>query len=443
MVKVPMEAPEFHELFREMDPDQIRRIFSADIKPSQDGKYLHWDELRFREPPEGLSHREWWFGIKFTRTNMAHPLPLKDADGRAFTYSMPDRVLEGVHKVDQRASGWIEISELVTNPTTRDRFVISNLMEEAITSSQLEGAVTTRRVAKEMIRSGRPPRDKSERMILSNYHAMDFVRQHQRERLTPEFVYELHRVVTDQTLDDLEAAGRLQLPGEQRVQVISPQGEVLHNPPPAEQLPERMNMLCRFANGEEPEGFLHPVIRAITVHFWLAYDHPFVDGNGRTARALFYWSMLRQGYWLVEFLTISRILTNAPSQYARSFLRTETDGGDTTYFILYNLRVIIRAIEELHQYLRRKMAEVKKIEDLIKDSAEFNRRQLDLLGHALRNPGALYTVESHRSSHNVTKQTARTDLLKLEKRGLLARGMLGKAFYFVSPEDLPEKLLKL
>ncbi len=442
-MKIPLEAPEFHKLFQEIDSDQLRRIFSEDIKPCHSGKYLHWDDLRHHTPPEGLSHREWWFGIKFSRVNMAHPLPLEDANGRAFTYSMPDPVLERVHKIDQRASGRIEISELVTNPSTRDRYVISSLMEEAITSSQLEGATTSRLVAKEMIRSGRPPRDKSERMILNNYYAMAFVRQHQREKITPELIRELHRIVTDRTLDDPKAAGRLQSPDEKRVQVVSSQGEVLHTPPPAEQLPKRMEALCRFANGEEPEEFLHPVIRAIIVHFWLAYDHPFVDGNGRTARALFYWSMLRHGYWLAEFVAISKILTNAPSQYARAYLYSETDSRDTTYFVLYNLRVIIRAIEELHQYLRRKMSEVQKIEGLLKDKTEFNRRQLDLLGHALRNPGAIYTVESHRSSHNVTKQTSRTDLQKLEKRKLLARGMLGKAYYFVSPEDLPERLRNL
>ena len=432
---------QFHDLFEEIDTDTMRRIFSSDVKPCQNGRYLHWDELRHRTPPEGLSHKDWWFGIKMSRVNMAHPLPLKDPEGESFTYSMPDPVLERVHKIDQRASGRIEISELVTNPSTRDRYIVSSLMEEAITSSQLEGATTSRLVAREMIASGRAPRDKSERMIFNNYQAMEFVRQNQREKITPDLIYELHKIVTDQTLDDPTAAGRLQLPGEKRVQVISPQGDMLHNPPPAEQLPERIEALCRFANGEEPEGFLFPVIRAIIVHFWLAYDHPFIDGNGRTARALFYWSMLRHGYWLAEYLTISKILTNAPSQYARSFLHTETDSKDTTYFILY--RIIIRAVEELHQYLQRKMTEVQKIENLLKDKTEFNRRQLDLLGHALRTPGAIYTVESHRSTHGVTKQTARTDLQKLEKRELLVRGMLGKAHYFISPEDLPDRLRDL
>jgi Fic family protein len=62
----------------------------------------------------------------------------------------------------------------------------------------------------------------------------------------------------------------------------------------------------------------------------LGYEHPFEDGNGRTARALFYWSMLNQGFWLTEFLTVSKILRKAPAKYARSFLYTEQDSNDLT-----------------------------------------------------------------------------------------------------------------
>ena len=441
-MKIPQQPPDFRELLVEMNPDQIRRLFSEDIRPSPNGKYLHWDELRHRPLPDGLSHKEWWLGIKLARINMAHQLPLNDAEGESFTYSMPDPVLERVHRIDQLASGRIEISELVTNPSTRDRYVVNSLIEEAITSSQLEGASTSHRVAKEMIKSRRRPRDKSEQMILNNYYAMEFVREHQRDELTPALICELHRIVTDKTLDDPRDAGRLQEPGEARVKVWDRMrtGQILHEPPPAEQLPERLDALCKFANGETPDGFLHPVVRAIIVHFWLAYDHPFVDGNGRTARALFYWAMLRQGYWLASFLSISSILTKAYAKYPRSFLHVETDGRDTTYFIIYQLKVIMRAIEQLHQYLRRKMAEVKKVERLVKTSGQFNHRQVALIGHALRHPDAFYTVESHRSSHNVSTQTARTDLTKLADHGILARGMLGKAYYFFPPDDIVQTL---
>lgn len=442
-VRIPRKPPTLDDLLEKIHPDRFGSIFAAKHGPAPEGKYRHWNTLCYLEPPAGLSHEEWWLGIKLVRNNMAHPLPLRDTAGSPFTYSMPDAAQERVHKIDQLASGQIAVSEAVTNPATRDRYLVSSLIEEAITSSQLEGASTSRRVARNMIRSGRPPRDTSERMILNNYRAMNRVRVLSQEKLTPELIYELHRIVTDGTLDEPDAAGRPQLPHEERVKVYwerGDSGKILHTPPPAEELPERIEALCRFANGEEPEWFLHPVVRAIVVHFWLAYDHPFLDGNGRTARALFYWSMLKQGYWLAEFLTISNILKKAPAKYTRSFLFTETDDGDTTYFILYNLEVVMRAIEELNDYLRRKVTEVKEVESLIKGQPHFNHRQLALFGHALRNPDASYTVISHSSSHDISSERARLDLLDLEKQSLLLKRKIGKANHYFPPNDLPDRL---
>lgn len=161
----------------------------------------------------------------------------------------------------------------------------------------------------------------------------------------------------------------------------------------------------------------HSVVRAIALHFWMAYDHPFEDRNGRTARALFHWSMLSQGYWLAEFLSISRILLQAPAQYARSFLHTESDDNDLTYFLLYQLSVIRRAVEELRDYLARKMAEVRDAERLIKASAVLNHRRLAILSRAVRIADSRFSIASHRLSHRVSYETARTDLLDLERRG--------------------------
>ena len=440
-MKIPPPPPAIDEVFRGLKPETLMRIFTSGVKASQNGQYRPWDEIRFREPPEGFSTEEWWAAIKGARQQESHELPLTDADGLPFTYMMPDKAWERVHKIDQRLGGRITLSEEVTNPSTRDRYLVSSLIEEAITSSQLEGANTSKSVAEEMLRSGRPPRDKSEQMIVNNYHAMNFTREHRRERLTPEFICELHRLVTEGTLDNPQAAGRIQLPEEDRVRVLDKAtGEVLHVPPPAEQLPQRMEKMCEFANGQAIGTFLHPVIRAIILHFWLAYDHPFDDGNGRTARALFYWSMLSQNYWLAEFIAISRILSRAPIKYARAFLHTETDDRDTTYFIMHQLAVVMKAISELEGYLQRQMAEVKRTESLIKRSVELNHRQIALLSHALRHPDGSYTVKSHSSTHNIVHQTARTDLLGLENRGLLIRHKVGKAYYFFPVDDLADKL---
>jgi Fic family protein len=337
------------------------------------------------------------------------------------------------------------MEEVVTDDAqARQRYLVSSLMEEAIRSSQLEGASTSRQVAKELLRTGRPPRDRGEQMILNNYRALSFMREQDAE-LTPAVVLELHRILTKDTPDSLEEAGRLQGPGEERVVVVDADtGKVLHVPPPAEQLPARLQAMCDFAN-EPPDGerFIHPVVRGILLHFWLAYDHPFADGNGRTARALFYWYLRTRGYWLVEYLSISRILREAPGRYTRAFLYTETDGGDTTYFLLHQLEVIERAVHELHEYLQRKTREIRDVELLMVGDARLNHRQLALLSDALRHPDRLYTIGAHATRNRVTHETARTDLAGLTDRGLLLRIRRRQGYGFVVPRDFAERLRRM
>ncbi len=405
-------------------------------------RYLPWDELRNRRPPHGLTTEEWWAALKVGRTVMQRKLPLLGKDGRQFSYALPDDALRGIEMVDKHTSGRIDVPEpVLPEAPTRERYMINSLIEEAITSSQLEGASTTRKVAKEMLRTGRKPRTRHERMILNNYQGMVRVSELRRERLTPALITEFHRIITEGTLDNAADCGRLQLPGEDRVAVADHYDQVMHTPPPANQLPERLERLCEFANGDSDTSYVPPVVRAILLHFMLAYDHPFVDGNGRTARLLFYWSMLGQDYWLAEFLPISRLLKKAPAQYARSFLYSEQDDGDLTYFVLYHLRITQRAITDLHDYLARKVAEGQQLREVLKAvSDRFNLRQLALLENAVKNPAARYTVASHGRSHGVVPQTARTDLRGLEQQGLLVRTSSGRGYAWAPAPDLRRRL---
>jgi Fic family protein len=445
-------APSEDEAFEQHIPmSQVLDVLAAPPDPRATERYLHWDKLRRLEPPPGLSSEAWWWKIKFERRSNFRELPLRGwardssdyFEGQPFFYSLPDSVLRSLHRIDQRCSGEVAMDEVVTSDgQAGQRYLVNSLMEEAIRSSQLEGATTSRTVAKELLRSGREPRDRSERMILNNYRALQFMRSEMGDSLSPELVMELHRIVTDGTLRNAASAGRLQQFGEDRVAVYDrDDGRRVHIPPPADQLPERMELLCSFANeGDDGEQFIHPVVRAVLLHFWLAYDHPFEDGTGRTARILFYWLMRVRGYWLVEYLPISRILRSAPAQYSRAFLETETDSGDTTYFLIHQLAVIESAIEELHGYLRRKMAEIREVEELIHGVEHFNHRQLSLLSDALRHPDRSYSLRGHAEIHRVTHETARSDLADLLKLELLTRRKLGREYSFQPAPDLPERL---
>lgn len=405
------------------------------------GQYLHWDQLRHRTPPSGLSLEMWWAGIKLSRIAHLKVLPFTDKNKELFCYGTPDSVMQSLHRIDLNAAGRVGMDQQMVSVDDRNRYLVSSLIEEAITSSQLEGAATTREEAKSMLRSGRKPRDRSERMVMNNYRVMEYVRQIKEEELTPELVLEMHRIVCQDTLDDPSAVGRLRLPNE-RVYVMDAQySQILHAPPAAEELEQRLERLCAFANQDEnDEPFVHPVVRAIILHFILGYDHPFIDGNGRTARALFYWSMARQDYWLMEYISISKFLREAPAQYGRAYLYTETDSNDITYFLLHQLNAIEQAIRSLYEYLARKISQQQSAEKLLRRSDRLadtlNHRQVALLSHALKHPGYIYTVESHRRSHRVAYQTARTDLLKLADLELLEKGKRGRAYVFYAPIDL-------
>jgi Fic family protein len=437
------KAPSVADLMGKLAGEKVVQAFMAPAEVLPRDRYLHWDKLRRLQPPDGLSGDQWWLKIKMARDDEMRALPLTNRDGERFGFTLPDIVLRQLSYVDQRGAGEVAMEEVVTSEREAGkRFLVNSLMEEAIRSSQLEGATTSRVVAKELLRSGRPPKSRSELMIANNYRALQYMREEMGESLTVESILELHRIVTEGTLDDPGAAGRLQRPGEQRVAVFDrDEGDPVHLPPPAEQLPERMRLLCEFANGEtDGDRFVPPVVRAILLHFWLAYDHPFEDGNGRTARILFFWAMQANGYWLAEYLPISRLIRKAPARYARAFLETETDGGDVTYFLIHQLDVIERAIGDLHIYLRRKIAQMHDVEALLRGDGDLNGRQLALLTNAVRNPGGTYSFDSHARSHRVSHETARSDLGRLSARGLLTKRRRGHRFVFEPAPDLPRRL---
>lgn len=441
-MKIPLSPLPLAELLKKLGTKGLPRVLG--FGPLVSGRYFHWDELRHRAPPDGLSHEAWWAGIKIARQGLLRALPFQDKHKRPVLFGMPDPVLRALHEIDRRVGGAVTMDTPIVSGEDRDRYLVSSLIEEAITSSQLEGAATTREEAKAMLRSGRKPRDRSETMIVNNLRVMEHVRELRDEPLTPKIVLTLHRLVSEGTLDDPSAAGRLRREGE-KVSVMDAQHSVvLHDPPPAAGLPQRLERLCAFANETNGDPFVHPVIRAILLHYMLGYDHPFVDGNGRTARALFYWSLARSGYWLMEYVSISRLLKQAPAQYGRAYLYSETDENDTTYFILHQLSVIERAIDALYEYLARKTAEQRSAERLLRHAPNLadrlNHRQVALLTHALKHPGHGYTVESHRRSHRVTLQTGRTDLLALVKLRLLEQGKRGRALVFYAPDDLRTRI---
>jgi Fic family protein len=380
-----------------------------------------------------------WSAIKFSRLSQFRPIPISTyALGNFVRFCTPPRHQQWLHRIDQMAGGNIGTVSGNAIPDDNDRYLFNSLMEEAIASSRLEGAVSTREKAKKMLRTKRKPRNRSEQMILNNYRAISEIRTLKDEELTPELLLHLQEVLTDDTLDDASHIGEFRMNNDVHV-VDTSTDEIMHTPPDFLSIPERIQQVCDFANKKGGE-FVHPVIKAIALHFAIGFIHPFVDGNGRTARALFYWQMLKCKYWLFEYLPISRILIREPSRYVRAYLYSELDGGDITYFIHFHLGLIMQAITALHAYIGRQLLVVKEATKIVRAFPDMNHRQSALLQDCLKHPGRRYTIRDHGGLHRVAYATARADLLELMKRKLLVGEKQGKHYVFWPPDNLLSRI---
>ena len=410
-----------------LKPDRLFELMDLEIPIGLAKRpYYHWDQLRHRKPPGDYTVNEWWAVCRFRRSIESHELPMTSESGDHFRYCLTDRIRRALHEIDQKAAGSISASGL-PDDDMRLQFLVDGQIVEAITSAQLEGASTGHAVAASMLRSGADPEDKDQLMIVNTYLAMKRIVSMPGKLTVPD-ICSLHEQVTRGTLDDETDAGRIQTPEEERVCVRDNRSRaVLHYPPPAKLLPKRIRAMCDFANEAKPEKrFLHPVLRAIALHFWLAYDHPFVDGNGRAARMLYYWLAEKRGFWMLQYVPISTLLRRQPAKYGMAYQYVESDGNDLTYFFEYQLEVILKMLNEFLEHVRHRTDEISKLQRRLK-SEGFNHRQLALLSHALRNPAASYSAKTHSISHSVSMPTARADLTRLANAGYLKEsGRQGK-----------------
>lgn len=376
--------------------------------------YPYWDKVKYLQTNDGLSGRQLWFALKFLRQLNRTVLTF----GRySFSFVVTDEMFELLHYFDMNIGGSLTGEHLIPSEN-KNVYLVSSIMEEAIASSQMEGAATTRKVAKDMLRKSEKPKNKGQQMILNSYLTISRIKEIAKEDFSISQLLELHRSMTENTLDDENDCGKIRQ-NDNILVMDSSTGDVAHIPPHYEELPGLLKNLESFFNSKE-KSFIHPIVKAIIIHFMLAYFHPFADGNGRTSRLLFYWYMLKNDYWLMEYMSISRIIYKTKQSYEKAYLCTENDDNDLTYFIVYNLRTMKKAFEELKLYLKRKTEENDSI-SLLVGIKGINTRQAQILKIVYENPKSCLSVKEIENRFSVSNYTARTDL-----GGLVARGFLSE-----------------
>ncbi|WP_304066439.1 Fic family protein [Pedobacter glucosidilyticus] len=387
----------------------VKFQMGGNLQKIQD-EYFYWDIIKYKA--KDCTPIELWSAIKLYRF-----LRRKELEFHSFKfhYVITDYIQKSLHQFDMHIGGTLG-SNIGIAETDKTKFMMSSIMEEAISSSQMEGANTTRKKAKEMIQQEKKPKNKSEQMILNNFMTMKHIVQQKSEDLTAENLLYIHKLITSNTLDDKDDEGKFRENDDVHV-VNHVHSEIVHIPPLQSDLKKLIDDLCLFFN-TDTEEFIHPIIKGCIIHFMIGWIHPFTDGNGRTARAVFYWYMLKKGYWLTEYLSISRIIKDSKSQYEKAYLYSEIDENDLTYFITYHIRTMEKAFDALKEYINRKQKEVFQAAKFMKIPG-VNDRMAQILKIVHDDPDRILNAKEMESRFNVSNFTARTDLKSLVELGFL------------------------
>lgn len=411
--------------YTKLNIEYLQKVWKGEFRDfiiKSDEKYYYWDDLKYRKDAPFDSQIENWTLLKTYRTSKYEKIKFGNY---TFNYFISEYISKNLHDFDLKLIGGLQQNPIL--PSDRIEFFKSSLLEEAVASSQVEGAATTTEVARDMLKSGRNPRNESEQMIFNNLRAIEYISEFVNASIDFKIIIELHKIMTANT--DAEKYSGDFRKGEVYV-TDHVDGEIAHIPPDWNEVKSLMGELCEFINDDEK--FIHPIIKASIIHFMIGYIHPFKDGNGRTARALFYWYLLKKGYTLVKNISISRVILESRTQYDKAFLKTEYDENDLNYFITYSIKNIRIAFEKLIQYRDKKLDERKKANLVSYEllNKGLNKRQADLIGFLYLKEKNNVTVNSYSEKHEIVRQTASKDINELIKLGLIDEDKSNKPFKY-------------
>lgn len=400
------------------------------IKYTQE-RYVPLGDIKHRLESLGHNRSDWdALKIKIHEFRKLGAIPIFITSiGKKFWYFPADCIQQKINKIEKRGN---HIFEKIENQNgLKEHFLQNSAIEEAITSAIYEGANSTRAKAKEFIETGKTPKNKDEWMLLSNYLAMKWIRENSTAQITPDLILKIHHIVTSNTLegDDVNFQGRFR---DDKVYVGSHQG-IDHT-----KIVEALNQAIEVAT--KNKRYQHGLMKGILLHYFIAYIHPFFDGNGRTARTSFYFKCMKNQLKFVELLSISAHLKRGKGNaYERSFDLVVENDLDVTYFIDYcldSLEAAIGRVEEKVEYLLSF--------GLLKKHYELNSNQIMLLQKLALNKFVGVTSQIHSAEIGKTREVARKELKYLHAKGFLKETEKGNQLvYYVDSSFLKETVAKL
>ncbi len=390
-------------------------------------RYLSPSEIKYRIQQQGKLPSDWADLAKKVMVNRkVGSIPLfVPCINKKFWFFPSDSLIRKIGEIEKLG---IELYNRINiQGLFRDAFLMDSTVEEAITSAIYEGAHSTRAQAQQLIASGNKPKNKDEWMLVNNFRAMNWVQEHRNEPVSEELILQLHRIVIENTMDGDDASFSGKFRNDKIF--VGPHEGVEHT-------------LIRQAVDEvialvsKNPRYIHPLIRGILVHYFIAYIHPFFDGNGRTARALFYFKAMRNDLDYIQLLSVSAYLKEHGAQYEKAFEKVVSNDFDVTYFVDFCLDSIHSALSAVSK----KVSYLLKINDL-KEKAELTPNQIGLLQRMALNRFRVVSIEEYAAQIQMSREVARQELKALTELGLVDEAKSGKKLVYRINKVRLEKLI--
>jgi Fic family protein len=380
------------------------------------GRYLSLSEIKHRIQQQGKLTSDWAeLAKKMVVNRKVGSIPLfMSSINKKFWFFPSDSLTRKLNEIERL--GLDLYNRINQQALFREAFFMDSTIEEAITSAIYEGAHSTRAQAQQLIASGNKPKNKDEWMLVNNFRAMNWVQQHRDEAVSEELILQLHRIVTENTMegDDVNFSGKFR---NDKIFVGPHEG--------VEHAHIRQAIAEAITLTTQNPRYIHPLIRGILVHYFIAYIHPFFDGNGRTARALFYFKAMRNKLDYIQLLSVSAYLKEHGSQYEKAFEKVVSNDFDVTYFIdfcLDSIHSALTAVSKKVSYLLRVNA--------LREQLGLSPNQVGLLQRMALQRFRTVSSEEYAAQISMSREAARQELKALAEHGLIDEAKSGKKLVY-------------
>ena len=241
------------------------------------------------------------------------------------------------------------------------------------------------------------------------------------DKITEKIILKIHKLNTQGILKDSEAGHYRKV----QVAVVNGSGRVTFQPPKTSQVPPLMKGFVAWLNSKNARE-LSPVLASGIAHYEFVRIHPFVDGNGRTARALATLILYLRGFDTKRFFALDDYYNEDRSRYYAALQTVDPETIDITQWLEYYTEGVAVSMGKVKQAildlsLDRRLKEQK-------GQIYLNDRQMKVLKHLQTN--AKVTISEIQKMFDISRDTANRDLKLLLENELVRRRGKGKATYY-------------